>query len=103
MFRSCIFDLILINYHSNFSEIVLLNVKGEKVSQYQLEGTVINIETYSDNIAVNTGREVYFINTKGNLIGKYSSKTDIIGVNFFNKQEAEIVTKGSIVVTNVKG
>jgi hypothetical protein len=89
--------------NSNAAQVVLMNQKGDKVSQYQMQGEVVNISTFSDLLAVNAGREVDFINTKGSLIGKYSSKSDIIGVNFFSKQEAEIVTKGSVVVTNVKG
>lgn len=88
--------------NSNVSEIDILNMNGQQVSQYQIEGSVINIEVFSDVIAVNTGREVHFINTKGKLVGKYSSKSDIIGVNFFNKTEAEIITKNSVVVSPVK-
>lgn len=89
--------------NSNVTDVKILNTSGAPVSQYQIEGAVFNIETYSDTIAINTGREVHFINTKGKLLGKYSSKSDIIGVNFFNKMEAEIITKNSLVVTSIKG
>ena len=36
--------------------------------------------TYKDIVGINVGTEMYFINTKGMLIKKYSSKQEITNV-----------------------
>lgn len=83
------------------SEILFFNSKGNKTAACEVEAGVRNLRVCSDIIAVNTGREVYFIDTKGKLIGKYSSKHEILDVYFFSKAEAAVVTKSSVVVTQL--
>lgn len=85
----------------SLTDIQVLNIKGQQISSYTIEDRVVNIDTYSDVIAINTGREVYFINTRGKLVGKYSSKSDIMRVYFFSKVEAAIVTKNSVVIIKI--
>jgi hypothetical protein len=83
------------------NEIQIFNRKGQQTAAFQVEGRVENIRTYSDIIAVNTIREVCFINTKGVLVGKYTSKPDIKDVYFFNKLQAAIVTKNSVAIIEI--
>lgn len=83
------------------SEIKVINTKGEEVSTYTINDKVTNIECSGNIIAVNTGSEVYFINTNGKLIGKYISKSLIMGVHFFDRQEAMVQTQNSIVVLRI--
>ncbi len=86
------------NFISNNSDILILNNKGTEVFKFTVNDEVRNLESYDGVIAVNTGREVYFINQKAKLLGKFSTKKDILGVRFINKDEAIIITKGSIIV-----
>jgi len=83
------------------TDIRVLNTGGQQVASYSIGDKVENIETCSDVIAVNTGREVYFINTKGKLIKKISSKSDVQYVRFFNKGEAAIIAKGILMITKL--
>lgn len=81
----------------------LVDSNGKFTPIYGLNDEVRDIQAYSNIIAVNTGNDVYFINTRGKLIRKYSSKTDIVKVCFFNKQEAAVVTKGTVTVIKIGG
>lgn len=83
------------------SEVSVFNSKGQKAGSYKLDDEVLNIETYSDMIAVNTGKEVHFINTRGKLLGKYTSKGDVSYVCFFDKQEAAVIMKNSVVIIKI--
>jgi hypothetical protein len=85
---------------NHISEIRVFDVKGNQTASCQIEGEIINIETYSDIIAVNTGRELYFVNSKGKLLGKYNSKSDISKIHFFNRQEILVVSKNNLTITN---
>jgi len=84
------------------ARIIIYDMAGNEYATYVIDNEVRSIETYSDIIAVNLGREVHFINARGKLIGKYASKTDITGVYFFNKQMAAIVNRGSVAVIKIK-
>lgn len=88
-------------FEANKSEIVIFNGKGQENSILTVEGEVRSIKTYEDIIAVNTGREVHFVSSKGNFLGKVSSKIDIAELHFFNKQEVLLVSKGSITVRSI--
>lgn len=85
------------------SLVEIFNRSGQKMAEFIPQGKVIDLSAYSDMLAVNTGREVYFINSRGKLMGKYSAKADIINVYFFNKLEAVIVTKANVVIFNMGG
>jgi len=85
----------------NLTEIGIYNTKGQKMAACNIEGKVESLQTYSDIIAANTVREVYFLNTRGNVVRKYTSKQDIKEVYFFNKLEAAIVTKSSVTAIKI--
>ena len=53
-------------------------------------------------MAINTGREVYFINSKADLILKYNSLSDVLQVYFFSKDEAAIVTRNSVDIIKIQ-
>ncbi len=89
------------NVFSNSSLVKGYDKSGNEMLNYSIDDKIVNIETFSDIIAVNTGRQVYFINTKGKLIGQFSSKSDILEVHFYNKLKAMIVTKENITMTKV--
>jgi len=77
----------------NKPEILVLNSEGEITARVNIDSEIININTYSDMIAVNTGRGVNFINRKGQLLGAFSSKTDIKNIYFFSRLEAAVITR----------
>lgn len=83
------------------TDVKIMNIKGQEAASYSLEGKVSNIESFNNILAISSGNEVHFINTSGNLIRKYSGRADIMGVQFFNKQEAIVVTKNDIVVLKI--
>ncbi|HOJ10511.1 MAG TPA: DUF5711 family protein [Clostridiales bacterium] len=85
-----------------FSGVIILNKDGRITARCPIDGQVCNISTFKDIAAVNNKREVYFINSKGTLEGKYSSITDIEKVIFFNKNEAALITKSRIIIINIK-
>lgn len=89
------------NFDANQVEIEVINTKGEISSKFPLEGEVLSIEEYGNILALNTGREIFFTNLKGKLLGKYNSKIDISSVKFFNKDEVAIITKNNFVVTRI--
>lgn len=82
-------------------EVRIVNSDGKQVSTYAPGDGVVNIAAYGNVIAVNTGREVHFINTKGKLIKKCESKSDIISVRFLSKQEAAVFNKGNILIVKL--
>lgn len=82
-------------------EIQIFGVKGDRAVSGPIEGEIRNIRAYEDIIAVNTTREVYFINAKGSLVRKYGFKTDVIDVYFFSRLEAVIVAKNMIAIVRI--
>ena len=84
------------------TDVIILNSEGKQTEAYEIQDRVLNIETYSDLAAVNTGREIYFINTRGKLVGKYTSKADVVEVHFFNRQQAAVVTKTNVVIAEIQ-
>jgi hypothetical protein len=81
----------------------IFGTNGRKAAQYPLPEGVISLNAYSDMLSINTGREVYFINSRGRFAGKYVSKADITGVYFFNKLEAAVVTKTNVAIFHIGG
>lgn len=84
-------------------KVQIYNTKGKQIAGYPIRDKVRNIRSYSNIIAVNTGREVHFIDIKGRLISKAGSKVDILDVYFINKLEAVLVTKNTVKVIRVRG
>lgn len=83
-------------------DVVVMNKSGTVTSRYPLDEKVYGIDTYDDIAAVNTGREVYFINSRGNLFLTYSSISDITEVLFFNRNEAALVTNSNIEIIKIR-
>jgi hypothetical protein len=83
---------------SSKTEVMLFNTKGKKISGYTLEGAVEGLDIAGDLLAVNAGREIHFINTKGKLQGKYQSKAVAERIFLYNKNEAAVVTKGKVII-----
>lgn len=89
------------NAGGSLTTVDIFNSKGQTVSSFEIDDEVVNVRAFEDLVAVNTGREVYFVNSRGKLTGKYSSKSDITEVYFFSKVEAAVITKTSIAVIRV--
>ena len=90
------------NDTANTSEILFITREGKVLKSYPLKREVNNISTYRDIVAINTGREVYFINSKADLILKYNSLSDVLQVYFFSKDEAAIVTRNSVDIIKIQ-
>lgn len=86
-------------FNTSSTDIKILNAEGKETAQYTVRGKVLNISVNGDIAAVNAGREIFFINTRGKLVGKYTSKVDVSEVHFFNKQEIVVVSKSNVVIT----
>jgi hypothetical protein len=96
------YSVIGVNEGNNKTNVIIFNSKGQKLSSYDPGESVINIETFSDIIAINTGKQIHFINTKGKLTGKYNSKSDIEMMFLFNKQEAAVVTHTAVELVRIE-
>jgi hypothetical protein len=83
------------------STIVIFEKNGRQKLEYPLKNKIYNIKTYSDIVAINTGREVFFIDVNGNAAGKFGSKTDIMDVHFFNKKEICVITEDKLYITAI--
>lgn len=84
------------------TEVRIISTAGKQLAVLSIDGGVRSIKTYNDVFAAVTARNVYYINTKGVIIGKYISKSDIKDVHFFNGNESAVVTKNSIAVINLE-
>jgi len=86
----------------NDVEVQVLNTRGQLVSAYSVADEVKNIACFEEIIAVNTGREVHFVDTGGELVRRFAFKSDVINVQFFSKEKALVVTKNSTAVVKIK-
>ena len=57
--------------------IEFINITTQKRNNYTIEGVAKEIYSCEDVVAANLGSEVYFINTNGWLIKKYTSKQEV--------------------------
>lgn len=89
------------NGNSEPKGIKIYGSSGKLLASYELDSAVTSISTIEDIIAVNTGNEVYFINTKGKLICTYSSNNEIIQLEMLSDDRAAVITKGSISVVEI--
>lgn len=85
-------------FYEDKAAIKVIYARGQIDEVCRLDSKVINLETYGNVIAVNTGKEVHFINMGGKLISKYSSDVEIKSVRFFDGDKAAVITKNSVVV-----
>lgn len=83
------------------TDLIVLDKKGKIQASCTIDDGVVNICTFGDVIAANTGREVYIVNGRGKLLNKIASKKDILYVKFLNRNEIIMVTKSSYIVTEL--
>lgn len=83
------------------TEVYILNKEGKETRKLNISGKVYNMALWNDIVAVNNKREVYFINSRGNLEKKYTSISDVDKVIFFSNNEAALITKNSIIILKI--
>lgn len=59
------------------SNIILTNSGNKKKNNYMIKGIAKKTSASDDNIAINLGTEVYFVNTRGWLIKKYTANEEV--------------------------
>ena len=59
------------------SQIKIINTGTKKVNNYSINSIAKSTSSAGDNIAINVGTDIYFINTKGWLKKKYSANEEI--------------------------
>lgn len=91
-----------LSFNSGKADLQIFDTDGNKISEYIVDDEIKNISAYSDILAINTGREAFFINSRGKLLGQFSSRADISQVCFFNKIEAALITKTNISIIKVQ-
>jgi len=82
------------------SHINILNTHDGKFNTYSIEEVVKGLYTSDNIIAVNVGTELYFLNTSGWLVKKYSTKQEISNV-MFSKHIAGIIYKDKIIILDL--
>ena len=82
------------------SYINIINTQNNQTCTYNLEDVAKNLYTNYNVVAVNVGTDIYFINTSGWLIKKYSTKQEITNV-IFSKNIAGIIYKDKIVIIDL--
>lgn len=82
------------------SNIKIINTHNGKEKIYRLEDAVKEIYTQNDIIAINVGTELYFLNTNGWLIKKYTANQEITNV-MFSSNLAAIIYKDKVVIVDL--
>ena len=82
------------------SDVHIINLTDNKEVVYNLKEIAKEIYTNNNVIAVNAGTELYFINTSGWLIKKYTAKQEITNVKFSDNL-ATIIYKDKIVIIDL--
>lgn len=77
------------------SQIKLLNTGTKKVNNYSINGIAKSTSSAGDNIAINLGTEVYFINSKGWLKKKYQSNEEVRNI-IISERIAAIVYRDKV-------
>ncbi len=62
------------------STVNILNTSNNQKNEYNIEEVVKEMYAYKNIIGVNVGTEIYFVNTNGMLVKKYTSKQEITNV-----------------------
>ncbi len=81
--------------------IKIIDIDGKVAGEYKVNAEVKSIYSYGKTIAINTGRQVFFINTSAELIKKFDSQNDITKVCFFDSSEAIIVSKSDVEIFKI--
>lgn len=82
--------------------IKIYNKDGTEKADYKVNGNVSAISTKNKTAAVLAESEVFFINYKGELMDKYTAKSNIESVHFGKDNVAYVVTSDTITRVNVK-
>lgn len=85
---------------STSSAIKIVNTNNNKMNLFNLDEIAKDIYANEDVIAINVGTEVYFIDTSGWLIKKYSDRQEITNIAF-SKNLAGIVYKDKVIIINL--
>lgn len=82
------------------TQIFLKNTQTQKENIYTAQSAIKNVKTYANNLALNLGSEVHFINTSGWLIKKYVSEQEIKDIVLSDKIGG-IIYKDKIEIVNL--
>lgn len=82
------------------SNIHIVNTANDQDTIYRLEDVAKDIYTKGNTIAINAGTKLYFINTGGWLIKKYTAKQEITDVKF-SDDLAALVYKDKIIIIDL--
>lgn len=85
---------------STNTQVFLKNLQTQKENIYTAQSAVKNVKTYGENMALNLGSQVDFINTSGWLIKKYISEQEIKDIILSDKIGG-IVYKDKIEIINL--
>ncbi len=85
---------------SSNTQVSLKNTTTQKENIYIAEGTVKDIKTHADHIALNLGSEIHFITTNGWLTKKYTSEKEVKDI-VLGEKIAGIVYKDKIDIINL--
>ena len=91
------------NNYSNFSNIsyiTIFNTQNSSENIYEFKGSIKEIYTNEEKIAINTGAEVHFIGLNGWLIKKYDSYNEVNNVILGNSI-AGIIYKDKIRIVEI--
>ncbi len=85
---------------SSNTQVILRNTDTFKENVYTAPGTLKDIKTHGNNIALNLGSEVHFINTNGWLTKKYVSEKEINDI-VLGQSVAGIIYKDKIEIIHL--
>jgi len=88
-------------FKGNTTTVKIYKANGQLYGSYEADGEVRNITINGGVIALNSESSVFFINTKGKLLGKYTDTMSIVGVHFLSKSEAAVVTGNSVKIIKI--
>ena len=83
------------------TKLAIYSSSGNELAACPLDRGIINVNAGGGVIAVSTLRNIYFYNEKCRNIGKYTSKSDITDVYFFNRQQAAVVTRNQVSIIGI--
>lgn len=83
------------------TQIILKNTGTQKENIYTAEGALKDIKTKGDNIALNLGSRVDFINTNGWLVKKYISQREIQDIVIAEQIAGIVYSKDKVEITGL--
>ena len=78
----------------------IVNTFNNQEKTYKLEEVAKELYAKNNIIVVNTGTQIYFVDTSGWLIRKYSAKQEITNVEFSNSLAA-IIYKDKVIIISL--